>query len=298
MGAQTTMADTTITKRFRRGGWLALVCLLLGTVAAHAREGVQVGKKSSFSDLVSAEAVEQRASEQYLDLRRQATDNGDLVADDDPQARRLQQVAQRLIPFAQSWNPRAREWTWEVSLIDTEQINAFCMPGGKIVFFTGLLDKLALTDDELAMIMGHEVAHALREHMRERMAKAQLTQDGARLLGTIFVGVTDADPELVGLVAREGANLLTLKFSRENESDADLVGLELAARAGYDPHAAISLWRKMQALVTQAPPQWLSTHPSGNTRTSDIQRNLPDVLPLYERADKPAKPATETPKPE
>jgi predicted Zn-dependent protease len=158
------------------------------------------------------------------------------------------------------------------------------MPGGKIAFYTGILDQLKLTDDEVAMIMGHEMAHALREHARERMGKSAATNIGARLLSGLL-GLGSIGDSLLN----NGAQLLTLQFSREDESEADLVGMELAARAGYDPRAGISLWRKMSAAAKGAPPQFLSTHPSSSTRIRDIEANLPKVMPLYDRAPKPEK---------
>jgi predicted Zn-dependent protease len=175
-------------------------------------------------------------------------------------------------------NPRAKEWRWEENLIGSKQINAFCMPGGKIVFFTGILDQLKLTDDEVAMIMGHEIAHALWEHARERMAKSFATNIGASLLGELIGG-----GKYSGLF-HMGGDLLTLKFSRSDETEADIVGLELAARAGYDPRAGITLWQKMAAASQGRPLEFLSTHPSGETRIEDIQRQLPKVMPLYEAA--------------
>ena len=153
------------------------------------------------------------------------------------------------------------------------------MPGGKIAFYSGILEQLKLTDDEVATVMGHEVAHALREHARERMGKNAATGLGAGLLSQALglgqVGQT---------VTNYGAQLLTLQFSRSDESEADLVGMELAARAGFDPRAGVSLWQKMAATSKGAPPQWLSTHPSGSTRIADIETNLPKVMPLFVRA--------------
>jgi len=130
--------------------------------------------------------------------------------------------------------------------------------------------------------MGHEVAHALREHARERMAKTQATRLGLGVVSSLL-GLGGVGDTLLSM----GGQLLTLTFSREDESEADLVGMELAARAGYDPAAGISLWQKMGAASKGAPPQWLSTHPAGPTRIRDIQANLPKVEGLYARADKP-----------
>jgi predicted Zn-dependent protease len=197
---------------------------------------------------------------------------------------RLRAIARKIIPQSLAWNPRARDWKWEVNLIGSNQINAFCMPGGKIAFYTGILEKLQLTDDEVAMVMGHEVAHALREHARERMGKSAVTQGVARIGGVIAAGIFGIDPRVTDTLARGGANLLTLEFSREDESEADLVGMEIAAQAGFNPRAGVTLWQKMSANNKGAPPQWLSTHPSGSSRIAEIEKNLPRVMPLYERA--------------
>jgi predicted Zn-dependent protease len=258
------------------------VALSLGGVqSVLARDGVDVGGNSAFAKLVPAEDVERSARQQYVQMLQQASSKNALAPADNAQLRRLRGIAQRLIPFAIPWNDRARDWKWEVNLIGSSQINAFCMPGGKIAFYSGILTTLQLTDDEVAMVMGHEIAHALREHARERMGKNAATGIGASVLSQVLglgqIGQT---------VTNYGAQLLTLEFSRSDESEADLVGMELAARAGFDPRAGVSLWQKMGAANKNAPPQWLSTHPSGTTRIADIQANLPKVMPLYERAKK------------
>jgi predicted Zn-dependent protease len=253
----------------------------LVSVSVMARDGVDVGTNSTFSRLVPAESVERSANLQYAQLLQQASANHVLGAKDHPQVKRLRAIAQRIIPYTVSWNPRARDWRWEVNLIGSNQINAFCMPGGKIAFYSGILTQLKLSDDEVAMVMGHEIAHALREHARERMGKNAATGIGAGLLSQALglgqVGQT---------VTNYGAQLLTLQFSRSDESEADLVGMELAARAGYDPRAGVSLWQKMGATGRTAPPLWLSTHPSSSSRIADIEKNLPKVMPFYERAKK------------
>lgn len=249
-----------------------------GLLDAHA-EGVEVGKNSVFTKLVPAETIERSAAQQYAQMMQQAANQNALVGRDHPQVKRLRSIANKTIPHALGWNPRAANWRWEVNLIGSKQINAFCMPGGKIAFYTGILEQLKLTDDEVATVMGHEVAHALREHARERMGKTAATGIGASLLGAVL-GLG----ELGQTVTNYGAQLLTLQFSRSDESEADLVGMELAARAGFDPRAGVSLWQKMAQASKGAPPQWLSTHPSGTTRIADIEANLPKVLPLYARA--------------
>jgi predicted Zn-dependent protease len=257
----------------------ALVGCTLLPATSMAREGVEVGKNSVFTKFASADQVEQAATAQYQQMRQQAAAKNALAPDSDPQVVRLRAIAQKIVPFSYEWNPRAKDWKWEVNLLMSNQINAFCMPGGKIAFYSGILDQLKLTDDEVAMIMGHEVAHALREHARERMGKNAATGIGANVLSQAF-GLGNLGSQAMGM----GAQLLTLKFGRQDESEADLVGMELAARAGYDPRAGVSLWKKMGAASKGAPPQFLSTHPSGPARITDIEKNLPKVMPLYERA--------------
>ena len=184
-------------------------------------DGVDVGKPSSVRNLVPAESLERQAAQQYGQLKQQAAEKRALAPDDHPQVKRLRAIAARLIPYVERFNSRAKTWKWEVNLIGSKQINAFCMPGGKIVFYTGILDGLKLTDHEVAMVMGHEIAHALREHARARMAKGQITQLGAAVLGELIGGGKYAG------AFQMGGNLLNLKFSRDDESEADVVGLDL-----------------------------------------------------------------------
>jgi Zn-dependent protease with chaperone function len=205
-----------------------------------------------------------------------------LAPDHHPQLQALRATAQKLIPFAAPWNDRAKSWRWEVNLIASKQINAFCMPGGKIAFYTGILDTLKLSTDEAAMIMGHEMAHALREHARERVAKSQATSMGLSI-GARLLGLGD----LGDVAANLGTQLLTLKFSRDDETEADLVGLELAARGAYDPQAGVTLWQKMgKASGGSGGPglNFLSTHPSGPDRIEALQANVPKVMDLYRQA--------------
>jgi Zn-dependent protease with chaperone function len=262
----------------RRGFLLAATAAGLAPAAAQAQ--VDVGKPSALRKLVPAQQLEGAASQQYRQMLTEARGQGELVSGNHPQLRRLRAIAQRLIPFTTPWNSRAAEWQWEVNLIDSDQVNAFCMPGGKIAFYTGILNKLKLSDDECAMIMGHEMAHALREHARERLAKTQATGLGLSL-GAQLLGLGD----LGNVAANLGTQLLSLKFSREDETEADLVGLELAARAAYRPQASVSLWEKMTSQGGGGSgPAFLSTHPSGPNRIHELQANLPKVQGLYEQA--------------
>ena len=243
-----------------------------------------VGRESRFTKLVPAEQVEQAAAQQYAQMLRGAADQRALGPDKHPQVLRLRAIAQRIIPYTEPWNPRAKQWRWEVNLLGGKEINAFCMPGGKIAFYFGILSQLQLNDDEVAAIMGHEVAHALREHARERMGKTAATRIGASVLSA-FLGLGGTGDALLNM----GGQLLTLKFGREDESEADIVGMELAARAGYDTQAGVTLWQKMLAVNKNAPPQFMSTHPSGATRIQDIEGKLPKVQPIFAGADKPAR---------
>jgi predicted Zn-dependent protease len=258
---------------------------------ALAREGVDVGSQSKFSKIVPAEEIEAAAFQQYGQLKQEARQKNALVPESDPQVQRLRTIAQRLIPFSYEWNPRARDWKWEINLLNAKQVNAFCMPGGKIAFYTGILEELQLTDDEVSMVMGHEIAHALREHARERMGKNVATR-GAIEIGAAIFGLGNGGR----MAADIGGQLLTLRFGREDESEADLVGMELTARAGYDPRAGVSLWEKMGQASKGAPPEFLSTHPSGPTRIKEIQTALPQVTPLYARAPKPSRRFSPPPK--
>lgn len=247
--------------------------------SATDKEGVKIGHMAIVRNLYSGEALEKQALAQYEGLTRKAVQQKALLDENHPQVQRLRRIAAELLPHSYKFNDRARSWNWEINIIASPgTINAFCMPGGKIVFFTGILDKLQLTDDEVALVMGHEIAHALREHARERAAKQAITNVGAIAI-SILTGSNAA-----GQLASVGGDLLGRRFSRGDETEADLVGMELAARAGYDPRAGVSLWQKMGAVSKGVPPQWLSTHPSSASRIKTIEDNLKDVMGLYERA--------------
>ena len=264
----------------RRGAVTMLLALAFSTLPhlpSHAQ--VDVGRASVLRQLVPAEVLENSSAEQYQELLQQARSKGALAVDSNVQLQRIRSIAQRIIPYTSQWNPRASQWRWEVNLIGSKQINAFCMPGGKIAFYTGIIDQLRLSDDEIAMIMGHEMAHALREHSREQLAKNQATSLGISL-GAQLLGLGD----LSSAAARFGGQLLSLKFSRNDESEADLVGLELAARAGFNPQAAVSLWRKMGEATGEGGIGFLSTHPTGPDRIRQLESNVPRVMPLYEQA--------------
>jgi predicted Zn-dependent protease len=270
--------------------WLAAggVSALAGAARGQdsSDEGVRrdVGRTSRLAQLVPAEQVEGEAAQQYLQLTREYGAKRALAPPGHPQVLRLRAIAQRLIPYAPNWNERARQWRWEINLLASNELNAFCMPGGKIAFYVGILKQLQLDDDEVAAIMGHEMAHALREHARARIGKGYATR-GAVEIGSALLGLGQLGRMAAGGVGQ----LLNLKFSRDDETEADVVGLDLAARAGYDPAAGVSLWHKMLAVSKGAPPQWMSTHPASDTRIREIQAKLPKVQPLYDKAAKPVQ---------
>ncbi len=249
--------------------------------AAPALAQVQVGEGSRLRGLVPAGELEQAAAQEYAQMLAQARQQGALAPESHPQLQRLRAIAARIIPNSAQWNQRARQWRWEVNLIGSKQINAFVMPGGKMAFFTGLLDRLQLADDEAAMVMGHEMAHALREHARERIAKTQGTGIGLSVLGQLL-GLG----QLGEMAANAGTQLLSLRFSRDDEIEADLVGLELAARSAFQPQAAVSLWQKMGQASGggNGGPAFLSTHPTGPDRIRRLQDNIPRVQGLYQQA--------------
>ncbi len=245
-------------------------------------DGIVVGQASSVRHIVPAKDLENAAKKEYEKIKQRAKEKKELADNNNPTLKKLIRISKKLEPHTIAWNPDSSLWDWEVILIKSDSLNAFCFPGGKIAFFSGIIEKLELTDDEIAMIMGHEMAHALREHARSRIAKAQLTDLGVDLLSAV-IGLNKSERRLMGF----GRQLVSLKFSRIDETDADLVGLDIAARGGFNPKAGISLWKKMQNANKSSPPEWLSTHPSGSNRIREISDSLPKVLPLYNKSIEP-----------
>ncbi|MFT3736737.1 MAG: M48 family metallopeptidase [Rhodocyclaceae bacterium] len=201
---------------------------------------------------------------------------------DKAQTERVRAIANKLIPHVVIFRPEAKNWAWEVNVLASKDVNAWCMPGGKIAVFTGLIETLKVTDDELAAVMGHEIAHALREHALERQPRVMAAQVGGVLLsvGSAALGF-ELPPELAQSASMAA---IALPNSREQESEADRMGLELAARAGFDPNGAVTLWQKMAKLGGSAPPKILSSHPPSEERQADLRATVPLVLPLYEKA--------------
>jgi predicted Zn-dependent protease len=265
------------------------LCLCAGVgVAAPAevvvQDGIQVKPIPQYYKLASKEKIDRESKMQYTGMLSQAAQAGALVPDNHPQVKRLRAIAARMMPYASRWNPDAAQWRWEVNLFNSKQVNAFCMPGGRIGFYSGILTTLQLSDDEVAAVMGHEVAHALREHGRGQMVKSTGTSLAARLLGAGASAWFGIDPRVTDTIAQAGSQMISLKFSRDDEREADLIGLDLAARAGFDPRAGVVLWQKMAAHNQGMPLAWLSTHPGGPERVTIMNQHMNVLLPLYARS--------------
>ncbi|MBP8203504.1 MAG: M48 family metallopeptidase [Pseudomonas sp.] len=260
---------------------LSLCSLLAACQAVNTTSGGAVGveRKQYMFSMLSTQEVNQAYAQSYQQTLSAASGKG-VLDKSSANAKRLQIIANRLIQQAPLFRPDAAQWQWEVNLIKSPELNANCGPGGKIIFYSGIIEKLKLTDDEIAAIMGHEIAHALREHGREAMSKAygiEMAKQGAGAL----LGLGSDSLALADAAVQYG---MTLPNSRGNESEADLIGLELAARAGYNPNAAVSLWQKMAAASEGAPPEFMSTHPSSGSRIASLQAAIPKVMPLYQQA--------------
>ena len=262
------------------GGALVLVALS-GCAAVQTTESGTIGvqRKQYMAAAVPAATLQQEANRQYADLMQQARAAGALDANA-AQAKRVRTIVNKLVAQVSIFRPDAPNWPWEVHVISADEVNAWCMPGGKMAVYTGLINRIKPTDDELAAVLGHEMAHALREHSREQVSQQMATQMGVSVLAAV-TGVSAAGD----LGAALSKVMFTLPNSRTHESEADLIGVELAARAGYDPRAAVTLWQKMASLGGgNAPPEFLSTRPSAATRSAELQRNAEKVMPLYEAA--------------
>jgi predicted Zn-dependent protease len=231
--------------------------------------------------LLSSEQVNKSAAQAYRqELKKAAAKHA--LNRDPAQVARVRVIALRLAAASGAFRPDAPRWAWETNVITSKEINAWCMPGGKIAVYTGLIDQLHVTDAELAAVMGHEIAHALREHGRERASQAMAQGMALSVLG-IVVGANDSGVQLAQVITDVTFNLPN---SREDEQEADRIGVELAARAGFDPHAAVTLWQKMARASGGGPPQFLSTHPSPENRIRDLQVYAERVMPLYRAAQR------------
>lgn len=265
-----------------RGAAAIAVCLTvlaLGGCETTTTGGAVGGNRSQLM-LVSSAQLNQLAAEGYAKLKSEASAKGTLNRDR-AMLQRVHTIAGRIEPQTRAFRADAPGWNWEINVINGNELNAFCMPGGKIMVYSGLINQLALTDDEIAIVLGHEIAHALREHSRAQVSQAMAAQTVIGVGATLFgMGEGSASLANAGYEA-----LIASRFSRNDESEADRIGLELTARAGYDPRAGITLWQKMiNANQGGRPPEFLSSHPAEASRVEQIRTLLPTVLPLYEAA--------------
>lgn len=261
----------------RVAGALAFVAVA-GCQSVNTTQGGAIGidRTQRMSSLVPEAQLDQEAVKLYGQTLSEARTKGQLNSNA-AQTTRVRKISQRLIAQVGVFRPEAVNWKWEVNVIDNKEVNAWCMPGGKIAVYSGLINAVKPTDDELAAVIGHEIAHALREHARERASQQMATSLGLSVL-TVVTG-SQATSDLGGTLANV---MFGLPNSRLHETEADRMGVELAARAGYDPRAAVSLWTKMGALSNGASqPELLSTHPSAQSRIADLQVASQKVMPLY-----------------
>ncbi|MCA1323121.1 M48 family metallopeptidase [Herbaspirillum sp. alder98] len=257
---------------------------LLGVVACESvqtTQGGAVGVDRRQQMLVSSQEIDAAASKEYAQVLAEAKKKN-LLNRNAAQTQRVRNIANRLIPQTGVFRPDALKWQWEINVLSSDEPNAWCMPGGKIAVYTGLIDKLSITDDELAAVMGHEIAHALREHARER-ASQQAVAGSAISIGAALLGIGDLGQQSAQYAYM---GLLGLPNSRSNETEADRIGVELAARAGYNPQAAVSLWQKMAKLGGEEPMKFMSTHPSSADRIADLTVYAQRVDPLYQQTRK------------
>jgi len=259
----------------------ACITLLLPLAACQSVQTTQpgvVGVGRPQQMLIPASEITQASEKQYAEVLAKARQEG--VLNKNPaQVARVRSIAERLIRQTAVLRPDAQTWKWEINVLDSPEVNAWCMPGGKIAVYTGLIDKLRVTDDELAAVIGHEIAHALREHARERASQQAVAGLGIQMISTV-AGVGN-----LGTKGMEYAymGLLGLPNSRNHETEADRLGVELAARAGYDPRAAVTLWQKMGQAGGGDLPKFLSTHPPSADRQKDLTDYAARVMPLYSK---------------
>ena len=267
---------------------IAIVLALSGCAPVQTTKSGAVGVDRKQRFLLSEKQVESMSAQSYVQTLRDA-ETKKVLNSDPTQTARVLDIANRLSAQTGAFRPDALNWKWEVNVQQSKEVNAYCMAGGKIMVYTGLIDQLKPSDDELAEVMGHEIAHALREHSREQMSEAYASQVGLLGLAAV-VGIATKDSSnansALALGSTVAAVALTLPHSRRDEHEADEIGLELAARAGYNPNAAITLWDKMGKIGGSKPPEFLSTHPADAARLADIKSLIPKVMPLYQQAKK------------
>jgi len=235
--------------------------------------------------IVSEESAIAASKTAYVEMLRPYAEKGEI--DNDPILRnRVYKITGRLIAQAIKVRPETKNWDWSIKIIDDpETVNAWAMAGGKMALYTGLVDKIKPSDDELAQVLGHEISHALAKHSAEQMSVAMASQ-----IGVMAVGVaTKSDGLALTGAALAAALAVQMPNSRTAESEADRIGIELAAKAGYDPHAAVTLWQKMAKVGGSRPLEFLSTHPAPENREKNLASLIPQMMPYYEqKGERPA----------
>ncbi|MGF6776112.1 M48 family metallopeptidase [Paraburkholderia sp. GAS334] len=243
-------------------------------------QSIRYGNPAVFRNLIPSPMLESQAAGEFDEIARGAGHAGRLYPATDAHAKRIRTIIDQLVPFSLKWNERAKTWKWDVAVVKSPDIRMYCLPGGKVVVYGGLLDRVRLNDNELGMLLGHEIAHALREHARERLGEQQAAQLGSGPIPQLF-GLADLGAAPLGI----GTQLLEMKYESTDETEADVIGSDIASRAGFDPRAAITLWDKL-AVSTRANrgQGFIYVHPYTPARRADIMKRLPDMLPLYAKA--------------
>jgi Peptidase family M48 len=234
-----------------------------------------------FRSLIPSPMLEAQAAEEFSQITYGAEHAKSLYGDTDAHVTRVRSIVDKLIPYSLKWNERAKNWKWDVAVVRSTDIRMYCLPGGKIVVYGGLLDRVHLNDNELGMLIGHEIAHALREHARERLGELQASQlDSSGTIPQLF-GLADLGAAPLGI----GSRLLEMKYENTDETEADVIGSDIASRAGFDPRAAVTLWDKLaEATRSDRDRGFIYVHPYTPARRADIIKRLPDMLPLYAKA--------------
>ena len=228
--------------------------------------------------LVSEDQAISSSRQAYAQEMGKYQKEGKLVTD--PQVlKRVAVITERLVAQAVKMRPDSAQWQWSVQVIDEPKtVNAWCMAGGRMAIYTGLIKQVDPTDDELAQVMGHEIAHALANHTAERMSTAMAANAGIIAAGLL----SDKPGQTMALAAAAATVAIKLPNSRTSENEADQIGIELAAKAGYDPRAAVTLWQKMAKVGGSSPPEFMSTHPSDETRQQRLGALAPKMMPYYQ----------------
>ncbi len=269
---------------FRKGSLIPIVVALVAAFAGFkyttTTSGGEVGADRKQVMTVSAEEMVESANQSYAQIIAQAKREGKLNTNAET-TKRVKKIASALIKQTGNFREDALGWDWQVNVITESTVNAWCMAGGKIVVYTGIIDTLKLTDAQLAAVIGHEISHALREHSREQVSRSKIKSLGTAAVAEAF-GLNSTERGIVNLAAEA----LSLKYSRNQETEADNMGTELMARAGYNPNEAVKVWEKMSSLSKSSTPEFMSTHPSHESRIENLHGIAETVYPLYQKAIK------------